>query len=159
MVLAATSPGHLMVPAHLGIFFAHIESPALLFPEFMRAMASIIYGGSLRTKKLKAKEHASKIKPPASRATTNSGISRIDDYANKSHAWRFKLVRRGGIFVKTFTIKSAEGNKKRYCPPGNIGTSFWPRIRRYRVGKCARSLDVITRPGLLASTGMPRAIH
>ena len=30
MVLAATSPGHLMVPAHLGIFFAHIESPALL---------------------------------------------------------------------------------------------------------------------------------
>ncbi len=40
------------------------------------------------------------------------GISRIDDCANRSHAWRFKLVRRGEIFVKNFPDKSWGGKQK-----------------------------------------------
>lgn len=65
LVLAATSPGHLMVPARLGVLL-RMSNPLRYFSqEYMRAMAPIIYGGSLRTNKLKAKEHASKMKPPS----------------------------------------------------------------------------------------------
>jgi poly(3-hydroxyalkanoate) depolymerase len=65
LVLAATSPGHLMVPAKLTVLM-RISNPLRYFsPHYMERIAPIIYGGSLRTNKLRAKEHASKMKPPS----------------------------------------------------------------------------------------------
>jgi poly(3-hydroxyalkanoate) depolymerase len=65
LVLAATSPGHLMVPARLSVLL-RMSNPLRYFsPEYMQQIAPKIYGGSLRTNKLKAKEHASKMKPPS----------------------------------------------------------------------------------------------
>ncbi len=65
LVLAATSPGHLMVPAKLSVLL-RMSNPLRYFsPEYMQAIAPKIYGGSLRTNKLRAKEHASKMKPPS----------------------------------------------------------------------------------------------
>jgi hypothetical protein len=40
------------------------------------------------------------------------GISRIDDDPSRSHALRFKLVRRGEIFVENFPDKSWGGKQK-----------------------------------------------
>ena len=40
------------------------------------------------------------------------GISRIDDDTHRSHAWRFKLTRRGEIFIKNFPDKSWGGKQK-----------------------------------------------
>jgi poly(3-hydroxyalkanoate) depolymerase len=65
LVLAATSPGHLMVPARLSVLL-RMSNPLRYFsPEYMQQIAPKIYGGSLRTNKLRAKEHASKMKPPS----------------------------------------------------------------------------------------------
>lgn len=65
LVLAATSPGHLMVPARLSVL-VRMSNPLRYFaPDYMLAIAPKIYGGSLRTNKLRAKEHASKMKPPS----------------------------------------------------------------------------------------------
>lgn len=65
LVLAATSPGHLMVPGRPGVLLRMSNPLRYYSPEFMHAIAPKIYGGSLRTNKLKAKEHASKMKPPS----------------------------------------------------------------------------------------------
>lgn len=65
LVLAATSPGHIMVPARLSVLL-RMSNPLRYFaPEYMQSIAPKIYGGSLRTNKLGAKEHASKMKPPS----------------------------------------------------------------------------------------------
>lgn len=65
LVLAATSPGHLMVPARLSVLI-RMSNPLRYFdPKYMLSLAPKIYGGSLRTNKLLAKEHASKMKPPS----------------------------------------------------------------------------------------------
>jgi poly(3-hydroxyalkanoate) depolymerase len=65
MVLAATSPGQLMVPAKLSVLL-RMSNPLRYFaPDYMQSIAPIIYGGSLRTNKLWAKEFASMMKPPS----------------------------------------------------------------------------------------------
>lgn len=65
LVLAATSPGHLMVPARLSVLL-RMSNPLRYFaPEYMLALAPKIYGGSLRTNKLRAKEHARKMMAPS----------------------------------------------------------------------------------------------
>lgn len=65
LVLAATSPGHLMVPARLSVLI-RMSNPLRYFaPDYMQSIAPKIYGGSLRTNKLRAKEHAQKMKPPS----------------------------------------------------------------------------------------------
>ena len=65
LVLAATSPGHLMVPARPSVLI-RMSNPLRYFaPEYMLALAPKIYGGSLRTNKARAKEHASKMMSPS----------------------------------------------------------------------------------------------
>jgi len=65
LVLAATSPGQLMVPARLPVLM-RMSSPLRYFiPQYMQSIAPKIYGGSLRTNKLKAAEHAGKMRPPS----------------------------------------------------------------------------------------------
>jgi poly(3-hydroxyalkanoate) depolymerase len=65
LVLAASSPGHLMVLARLSVLL-RMSNPLRYFaPEYMLALAPKIYGGSLRTNKLRVKEHASKMMAPS----------------------------------------------------------------------------------------------
>lgn len=65
LVLAATSPGQIMIPAKLSVLM-RMSNPLRYFsPDYMERLAPIIYGGSLRTNKLGAKEHARKMKPPS----------------------------------------------------------------------------------------------
>jgi poly(3-hydroxyalkanoate) depolymerase len=65
LVLAATSPGHLMVPAKPSVLI-RMSNPLRYFSrEYMLALAPKIYGGSLRTNKQRAKEHASKMMAPS----------------------------------------------------------------------------------------------
>lgn len=65
LVLAATTPGHLMVPAKPSVLL-RMSNPLRYFsPEYMLALAPKIYGGSLRTNKVRAKEHASKMMAPS----------------------------------------------------------------------------------------------
>jgi poly(3-hydroxyalkanoate) depolymerase len=65
LVLAATSPGHLMVPARPSVLL-RMSNPLRYFAsDYMMALAPKIYGGSLRTNKARAKEHASKMMAPS----------------------------------------------------------------------------------------------
>lgn len=65
LVLAATSPGHLMVPARLSVLL-RMSNPLRYFSaEYMQRIAPIIYGGSLRTNKLGAKKYVSNMRPPS----------------------------------------------------------------------------------------------
>jgi poly(3-hydroxyalkanoate) depolymerase len=65
LILAATTPGQLMVPPRLSVML-RMSSPLRYWsPDYMMAIAPKIYGGSLRTNKLKAREHANKMKPPS----------------------------------------------------------------------------------------------
>jgi poly(3-hydroxyalkanoate) depolymerase len=65
LILAATSPGHLMVPGKLSVMLRMASPLRYLLPDYMEAIAGKIYGGSLRTNKLRAKQHASRMKPPS----------------------------------------------------------------------------------------------
>jgi len=65
LVLAATSPGTLMVPGRLSVILRMSSPLRYLLPEYMESIAGKIYGGSLRTNKLGAKRHASRMKPPS----------------------------------------------------------------------------------------------
>jgi hypothetical protein len=46
------------------------------------------------------------------RSTTMYGISRIDDPAHRTHAWRVSLRRRGKMLVKNFPDKTYGGKRK-----------------------------------------------
>ena len=65
LVLAATSPGQIMVPARLCVLLRMSNPLRYRAPDYMESLAPIIYGGSLRTNKIKAREHASLMKVPS----------------------------------------------------------------------------------------------
>jgi poly(3-hydroxyalkanoate) depolymerase len=65
LILAATSPGHLMVPGRLSVILRMSSPLRYLMPDYMQSIAGKIYGGSLRTNRLKAKQHARRMKPPS----------------------------------------------------------------------------------------------
>jgi poly(3-hydroxyalkanoate) depolymerase len=67
LILAATSPGHLMVPGKLSVMLRMASPMRYLVPGYMESVAGKIYGGSLRTNKLGAKRHASRMQPPSTR--------------------------------------------------------------------------------------------
>ncbi|TXS92183.1 poly(3-hydroxyalkanoate) depolymerase [Parahaliea maris] len=67
LILAATTPGHLMLPPRMEVI-VRMSNPLRYFsPDYMVSIAPKIYGGSLRTNKLKAKAHASQMTPPSVR--------------------------------------------------------------------------------------------
>ena len=65
LVLAATSPGQIMVPAKLSVLL-HMSNPLRYWaPQYMESIAPKIYGGSLRTNKIMAQQHARLMKAPS----------------------------------------------------------------------------------------------
>lgn len=67
LILAATTPGHLMVPGRLSVVLRMASPMRYLLPGYMESVAGKIYGGSLRTNRLGAKRHASRMQPPSTR--------------------------------------------------------------------------------------------
>ena len=65
LILAATTPGQLMVPGKLSVMLRMASPMRYLVPGYMESMAGEIYGGSLRTNKLGAKQHAKRMQPPS----------------------------------------------------------------------------------------------
>jgi len=65
LILAATTPGHLMVPGRLSVMLRMASPLRYILPDYMQSIAGKIYGGSLRTNKLGARQHASRMKPPS----------------------------------------------------------------------------------------------
>jgi poly(3-hydroxyalkanoate) depolymerase len=57
LVLAATSPGHLMVPGKLGVLLKMASPRRYKDPEYMSRIAGDIYGGALRRSPDLAREH------------------------------------------------------------------------------------------------------
>jgi poly(3-hydroxyalkanoate) depolymerase len=57
LVLAATSPGHLMVPGKLGVLLKMASPRRYKDPEYMSRIAADIYGGALRRSPELAREH------------------------------------------------------------------------------------------------------
>ena len=77
LVLAATSPGHIMLPGRPSVL-VHMANPMRYFSKkHMQKIAPKIYGGSLRTNKLQAKEHASKMQPPSTKGYYYQMLSMI----------------------------------------------------------------------------------
>lgn len=67
LVLAATSPGQIMVPSKLAVMLRMSNPLRYLVPSYMEAIAGDIYGGSLRTNKLGVKRHSQRMRPPSIR--------------------------------------------------------------------------------------------
>jgi poly(3-hydroxyoctanoate) depolymerase len=65
LILAATSPGHLMVPGRVSVMLRMASPLRYLLPDYMQTVAGKLYGGSLRTNKLAARRHAGRMKPPS----------------------------------------------------------------------------------------------
>ena len=65
LILAATTPGHIMVPGHLSVMLRMASPLRYISPNYMKSIAGKIYGGSLRTNKLGAQQHASRMQPPS----------------------------------------------------------------------------------------------
>jgi len=65
MVLCATSMGHTMIPGRPSVLM-HMAHPRRYFDrDYFQRTAGKIYGGSLRTNKIAAADHARKMKPPS----------------------------------------------------------------------------------------------
>ena len=65
LVLAATTPGHIMVPGRLTVMLRMASPLRYLSADYMQSVAGKIYGGSLRTNKLGARQHAGRMQPPS----------------------------------------------------------------------------------------------
>jgi poly(3-hydroxyalkanoate) depolymerase len=138
LVLAATSPGHLMVPARLSVLL-RMSNPLRYFsPEYMQQIAPKIYGGSLRTNKLKAKEHASKMKPPSVKGYYFQMLSLV---GWSSLPWLHKLQQPTLVMA---------GNDDPIIPNmnGRILAAHIPNAR-LRIVDCGH-LFLLTRAGVLA---------
>jgi poly(3-hydroxyalkanoate) depolymerase len=57
LVLAATSPGHLMIPGQLGVLLKMASPRRYKDPEYMSRIAGDLYGGALRRSPDLAREH------------------------------------------------------------------------------------------------------
>ena len=67
LILAATSPGHLMVPGRPEVLW-HMSNPRRYYDkDFMKRIAGTIYGGKLRTNRLSAGKFADLTRPPSKR--------------------------------------------------------------------------------------------
>lgn len=62
LVLAATSPGHLMVPGRLNVLLKMATPRRYRDPEYMRKIAGDIYGGVLRTRPEALRDHLSHVR-------------------------------------------------------------------------------------------------
>lgn len=67
LVLAATSPGHLMVPGRLPVILRMTNPGRYYDKEYMRRIAGTIYGGKLRTNEHSAGRFADLTTPPSKR--------------------------------------------------------------------------------------------
>ncbi len=65
LILAATSAGTLMVPGKPSVLLRMSNPLRYWGPKYMERIAPKIYGGSLRTNKLRAREHARNMRPPS----------------------------------------------------------------------------------------------
>ena len=65
LILAATSAGNLMVPGKPSVLLRMSNPLRYLVPQYMERIAPKIYGGSLRTNKQRAREHARQMRPPS----------------------------------------------------------------------------------------------
>jgi poly(3-hydroxyalkanoate) depolymerase len=67
LVLAATTPGVIMVPARLSVLFKMIGPRRYRDPAFLQKVGADIYGGMYRRNPELLKEHTHHIQPPAGR--------------------------------------------------------------------------------------------
>jgi len=67
LVLAATSPGHIMVPAKPGILMHMMNPRRYADRNYMRKIAGTIYGGSFRTNRIAAKRYTDSTTTPSTR--------------------------------------------------------------------------------------------
>lgn len=67
LVLAATSPGHLMVPANPDVLMHMLNPRRYRDNDYMKRITGKIYGGSFRTNKLAAGRFVNATSPPSSR--------------------------------------------------------------------------------------------
>lgn len=67
LVLAATSPGHIMIPGRPRVLW-HMSNPRRYYDkQYMKKIAGTIYGGKLRTNRLSAGRFADLTTPPSKR--------------------------------------------------------------------------------------------
>ncbi|MGI9294678.1 MAG: alpha/beta fold hydrolase, partial [Pseudomonadales bacterium] len=64
LVLCATSMGNTMVPGRPSVLMHMAHPRRYLDRDYLKRIAGKIYGGSLRTNKIAAVEHAKKMRPP-----------------------------------------------------------------------------------------------
>ena len=67
LVLAATSPGHIMLPGRPGVLMHMMNPRRYADRNYMQEIAGTIYGGSFRTNKIAANRYASSTTSPSSR--------------------------------------------------------------------------------------------
>lgn len=67
LILAATSPGQIMMPGKLSVLLRMSNPRRYWDSDYMRQIAGKIYGGSLRTDKLTMAKHASRLRRPSER--------------------------------------------------------------------------------------------
>ncbi len=67
LVLAATSPGQLMVPGHPAVMIRMSNPRRYLDPKYMQRIAPQIYGGVLRGNKSLAREYGRAMTPPSTK--------------------------------------------------------------------------------------------
>ncbi len=65
LILAATTTGNIAVPPRLAVMLRMSSPLRYLVPEYMEKNAGKLYGGSLRTNKVKAANHAANMKAPS----------------------------------------------------------------------------------------------
>ncbi len=67
LILAVSPPGNLMVPGHPGVYWRMAHWKRFTDRNYMRSIASHIYGGSIRTDDSPLDAHIERLRPPSRR--------------------------------------------------------------------------------------------
>jgi poly(3-hydroxyalkanoate) depolymerase len=88
LILTVSPPGNLMVPGHPGVYWRMAHVKRFTDRNYMRSIASHIYGGTIRTDSSALDEHIVRLKPPSRRGYLYQALTM---WGWTSLAWLWRL--------------------------------------------------------------------
>ena len=89
LILAVSPPGNLMVPGHPGVYWRMAHVKRFTDRNYMRSIASHIYGGTIRTDESSLDAHIKRLKPPSRRGYFYQALT-LWGWTSVPWLWRLK---------------------------------------------------------------------
>ena len=89
LILAVSPPGNLMIPGHPGVYWRMAHVKRFTDRNYMRSIASHIYGGTIRTDDSSLDAHIERLQPPSRRGYLYQALT-MWGWTSLGWLWRLK---------------------------------------------------------------------